>query len=202
MALLEVFRPEGRELVTLEAPPPEERGFSDFIIGRSPEVWLQLDDGEQNVSRLHAKLSPVAGRWAIEDLGSRNGTWVNGDRLARVRILWNDDEIRFATIMVVFRDPTEPEAFAKSRVATPDLTPREREVLVELCRPFFGANLLKRAASRTDIAQAMTTGEGAIQQHLGSLYDKFLIDDSGENRCDLLAVAVIERGVIGPGDYV
>jgi pSer/pThr/pTyr-binding forkhead associated (FHA) protein len=201
MALLEVFRPEERELITLEAPPPEERGFSDFIIGRSPEVWLRLDDGEQNVSRLHAKLSPVAGRWAIEDLGSRNGTWVNGDRLARVRILWNDDQIRFATFMVVFRDPTEPEAAVKARTVTPDLSLRERKVLVELCRPFFGANLLLRAASRSEIARAMVTGETAVQEHLVRLYDKLLIDDAGENRCDLLAVAVIEAGIVGPGDY-
>jgi len=78
MALLEVFGPEGRKLVNLDAPPPEECGFSDFIIGRSPEVWLRINDPKDSVSRLHAKFSPVGGRWAIEDLGSRNGTYVNG----------------------------------------------------------------------------------------------------------------------------
>jgi pSer/pThr/pTyr-binding forkhead associated (FHA) protein len=97
------------------------------------------------VSRLHAKFSPVGARWAIEDLGSRNGTWVNGDRLARVRILRNGDEIRFATITVLFRDPTvTDEDTTKPKAVAPAVTPRERDVLIELCRPFFGANLLKR----------------------------------------------------------
>jgi len=202
MALLEVFGPEGRKLVNLDAPPPEECGFSDFIIGRSPEVWLRINDPKDSVSRLHAKFSPVGGRWAIEDLGSRNGTWVNGDRLARVRILRNGDEIRFATITVLFRDPTATdEDTTKPKAVAPAVTPRERDVLVELCRPFFGANLLKRAASRREIADALFTGETAVQQHLGHLYDKFLIADTGENRRDLLAVAVIEAGIIGPGDY-
>jgi pSer/pThr/pTyr-binding forkhead associated (FHA) protein len=202
MALLEVFAPDGRKLVNLEAPPPEEGAFSDFIVGRSPEVWLRLTDPKGGVSRLHAKFSPVADRWAIEDLGSRNGTWVNGARLTGVRILRNGDEIRFATIAALFRDPTlADEDTTKPKAVPPSITPRERDVLVELCRPFFSANLLKRAASRREIADALFTGEAAVQQHLSHLYDKFFIAEAGENRRDLLAVTVIEAGIIVPGDY-
>jgi hypothetical protein len=202
MALLEVFCPEGRKLVELGEPPPDERDFSDFIIGRSPDVWLLVNDRADSVSRLHAKLSPVGGRWAIEDLGSRNGTWVNGERLARMRILHDRDEIRFATVSAQFRDPAAvEEKTTRPRATAPAITPRERDVLVELCRPFFGPNLLKRAASRREIAQALFTGEAAIQQHLGHLYDKFLIME-GDNKRDLLAVVAIESGVISHNDYV
>jgi pSer/pThr/pTyr-binding forkhead associated (FHA) protein len=199
MALLEVFRPQGRELRSLEAPETGDGGFADFIVGRSPEVWLSLED--KNVSKLHAKLSPVAGRWAIEDLGSRNGTWVNGDRIVQMRIFCHGDYIQLGSTTLHFRDPSlNTDSTTSPKRAAPPLTPREREVLIELCRPFFSSNLVKKATGRRDMATAMYTGEAAIQQHLGHLYDKFFIDGVGERR-DLLAVAVIEAGIIGPKDY-
>jgi pSer/pThr/pTyr-binding forkhead associated (FHA) protein len=200
VALLEVFRPQGREVVSLDAPESEGGGFADFIVGRSPEVWLTLED--RNVSKLHAKFSPVAGRWAIEDLGSRNGTWVNGDRIVQMRIFRHGDQIQLGSTTLLFRDPSSNvDSTTTPKRAAPPITPRERAVLVELCRPFFSSNLVKKATSRRDMAQAMYTGDAAIQQHLGHLYDKFFIAEDSRDRRDLLAVAVMEAGIIGPKDY-
>jgi predicted component of type VI protein secretion system len=49
------------------------------VIGRSDDVDLHLDCA--SVSRRHALLAYVDGGWMIADLGSRNGTWLNGWRL-------------------------------------------------------------------------------------------------------------------------
>lgn len=53
-------------------------------LGRSPDAAVMLEDPE--VSRLHARLNPVRGGFEIEDLRSRNGTFVNGTRVERVEL--------------------------------------------------------------------------------------------------------------------
>lgn len=45
-------------------------------LGRAPNARITLDDS--SVSAQHALLRPLDGSWTIEDLGSRNGTLVNG----------------------------------------------------------------------------------------------------------------------------
>src|SRR6476660_9513835 len=48
-------------------------------IGRSDDNSIQLDDGY--VSGHHAEVSFEHGRWTLRDLGSRNGTFINGERV-------------------------------------------------------------------------------------------------------------------------
>jgi pSer/pThr/pTyr-binding forkhead associated (FHA) protein len=57
----------------------------DFVLGRDPESDLAIDD--DRVSRRHARLAADAEGWSVHDLGSKNGTWIdgtpaNGQRLA------------------------------------------------------------------------------------------------------------------------
>jgi signal transduction histidine kinase/CheY-like chemotaxis protein len=69
------------------------------IIGRSPDAGVMLDDPE--VSRLHARLSRNdAGAFQIEDLGSKNGTLINGVRVER-RLLVYGDKIRLGPHVVL-----------------------------------------------------------------------------------------------------
>jgi len=65
-----------------------------LTLGRSPACELVLAD--DTVSRRHAALRLQDGRWLIRDLGSSNGTWVNGRRVfdAEVR---PGDEIRLGS---------------------------------------------------------------------------------------------------------
>lgn len=52
-------------------------------VGRHPEADLRFDpERERAVSGWHAELRPEAGRWWVRDLGSRNGTFVDGDPVA------------------------------------------------------------------------------------------------------------------------
>ena len=59
-------------------------------IGREGDVPLSFD---YNVSRRHAILDPVAGGVALEDLGSTNGTFVDGERLEGRTMLRNGQEV-------------------------------------------------------------------------------------------------------------
>ena len=58
-----------------------------------PDAWL---------SSRHARLRPILHRWAIEDLGSRNGTFVNGARV-REMMLADGDVIELGHSFLVFR---------------------------------------------------------------------------------------------------
>ena len=67
-------------------------------IGRMSDCWLTLDD--ELASRYHARLH-VAGRMAeLEDLGSRNGTYINGERVAGRRRLLDGDRIRIGRELI------------------------------------------------------------------------------------------------------
>ncbi len=50
-------------------------------IGRAPDNTIVLAD--RGISAQHARLVQRGGRWWVEDLGSTNGTWVNGRRVER-----------------------------------------------------------------------------------------------------------------------
>jgi hypothetical protein len=65
----------GAAICQLALPPVPGR----YVIGRAEDVDLRLDD--ISVSRRHALMAFVDGRWVLTDLGSRNGTWINGWRL-------------------------------------------------------------------------------------------------------------------------
>ncbi|MGQ4730713.1 DUF1707 and FHA domain-containing protein [Streptomyces sp. Ju416(a)] len=62
-------------------------------IGRDPANGLRLN--HETVSRLHAELSAQNGRWVLRDLGSTNGTCVNGQRLVGSIPVRDGDQVSF-----------------------------------------------------------------------------------------------------------
>lgn len=58
---------------------PLSAGDGD-ILGRG-RVWRDFFSAYATVSREHAKIALADGRWTIEDMGSTNGTYVNGEKL-------------------------------------------------------------------------------------------------------------------------
>ena len=67
-------------------------GEAPIVIGRSPACTLVLED--EYASSRHAALTPQADGWWIEDLSSRNGTFIDDERLSAPRQLKTGDIIR------------------------------------------------------------------------------------------------------------
>ena len=76
------------------------------IVGRAPECVLRLD--ESGLSRQHARLVPTAEGMQVEDLGSTNGTFINGKRIQR-GFASPGDEIGFDTLRFRLTSPSQQE---------------------------------------------------------------------------------------------
>jgi len=61
---------------------------------------VTVDD--PNVSRQHAEIRPRGGSWVLTDLGSTNGSQLNGRRLAAPTVLKPGDEIELGTTTLTF----------------------------------------------------------------------------------------------------
>ena len=69
------------------------------LLGRSSEA-LPLSDS--TVSRRHAEMTPDGGQWFVRDLGSQNGTWVNGVRIEGRIKLKPGDQVRTGATLLIF----------------------------------------------------------------------------------------------------
>jgi hypothetical protein len=75
-------------------------GSSGVTMGRSHQCELMLDD--PNVSRTHAEVRPRGGSWVITDLGSTNGSRVNGRTVEGSEVLKPGDQIELGTSQITF----------------------------------------------------------------------------------------------------
>ena len=78
----------------------------DNILGRGTDASVWLD--ATGVSRHHARIVVRRGEATIEDLGSKNGTYVGADRVATPRQLADGDQIRLGSVVITFRIPQVP----------------------------------------------------------------------------------------------
>jgi len=80
--------------ITIHLPDtahPQTFTQSEILIGRARECALRLED--DTVSARHARLSYHHGQWWVEDLGSKNGSTLNGETLTLAAVLTTGDEI-------------------------------------------------------------------------------------------------------------
>jgi pSer/pThr/pTyr-binding forkhead associated (FHA) protein len=90
------------ELTIVRGPSAGERFILDIpevTIGRDPNCEVFLND--RTVSRRHAHLSIQNGRAVIEDLGSLNGTWLDG-AIVTSGELFNGSTIQIGTFKMIF----------------------------------------------------------------------------------------------------
>jgi predicted component of type VI protein secretion system len=93
------------------------------MIGR--DVTNEIVVGDAEVSRQHARLTRTPGGYVLEDLGSTNGSFVNGERLMAPRVLNPGDLVAFGETVSLMFDALAPEAAAT--VATPAGSPATLE---------------------------------------------------------------------------
>ena len=111
---LEVWKPDGPELVPLDG--------DRLTIGThsSNDVVLSAD---RTVSRLHAVLEEFPAGWSLRDMGSRNGTFVNGQKLMGERVLGPGDEVRIGRTRLVLRGGGHSEHTATEAAQPPPPSP-------------------------------------------------------------------------------
>lgn len=81
-----------------------------LIIGRDATSGVAINDAE--VSRKHARLNFQGGKYVIEDLGSTNGTFVNGQRLVSSTVLKSGDVVSLGEQIVLMYEALSSDAGA------------------------------------------------------------------------------------------
>ncbi|MGH9024321.1 MAG: FHA domain-containing protein [Acidimicrobiia bacterium] len=192
---LELWSPDGPRLIQLLAPRS--------TIGRAESNDVAVG-GDKSVSRLHAVIERYPTGYCLRDLGSANGTYVNGAQVVGERRLRNGDEVRLGnsrmTFYVVGDDDTEATGVSQG---PPVLTRREHQLLVALCRPLLASAAFNQPTSIRQLADEMFVTEAAVKFHLANLYDKFGLterDDAGPSRRVLLANEAVRRRAVTIAD--
>jgi pSer/pThr/pTyr-binding forkhead associated (FHA) protein len=187
------------EIWALDGVRRVELAGGRVTVGKGDANDIALDD--PTVSRLHATLEQFADGWCVSDLGSSNGTYLNGERILGQRRLRHGDEIRIGRSRLLFRSSADATASrTETEEAAPTLTARERDVLVVLCRPLLARDLFTEPTSIKEIAAQLVVSEAAVKQHLANLYDKFDLGDDLGHRRTRLANEAIRRGAVTLGD--
>jgi hypothetical protein len=175
----------------------------NYSVGRHPDSDLVLD-WDPTVSRSHARLSRAGASWYLEDLNSENGTVVNGNRVSRVR-LGDNDQIRIGDTVIVFRQPgsSKVRETVTAGEPLPALTDPQRQVLVALAEPLFGAEPLRDPSTNTEISERVHLSLDSVKGHLRHLYKVFGIGpEVPQNRKRRkLADEAIRRGAVTSRDY-
>ncbi|HZU40141.1 MAG TPA: FHA domain-containing protein [Solirubrobacteraceae bacterium] len=176
-------------------------GGAERVIGRQSTCAVPLP-WDPSVSRVHAVLHPLGSEWAIEDDGlSRNGTYVNGERVTRARRLSNGDAIRIGATVLTFRtagqrlDAQTQTAPVGSRHVP--LTVAQRRVLEALCRPMVDAARDAVPATNRQIADELFLSVETVKSHMRALSALFSVDHLPQSqRRYVMAQSAIGLGLV------
>jgi hypothetical protein len=123
----------------------------EILIGREPNSTLQIDS--PGVSRKHARLIFQNNQYLLEDLGSSNGTFVNGERISKSWSLKNGDIISLGRMIQL-----------EYRIALPPVS----ATMIEGELPLVGVTIIEEAPQQPLVpTQPPPAPPGAIPPSLG-----------------------------------
>jgi pSer/pThr/pTyr-binding forkhead associated (FHA) protein len=175
-------------------------------VGRNPDSEIALTQ-DSEVSRTHALLERIGDEWTLVDDGlSRNGSFVNGNRVHSRQRLHDRDRLTFGQTQLVYRQPAGADD-EESTQRVPDqpqtipLSAMQRKVLIALCRP-VNASPFAPPATNKQIADEVFLSVDAVKAHLRILFDRFGVGElpQNEKRARLAARALLD-GVLRPQDF-
>jgi hypothetical protein len=189
-----LYRPSADEQRILELEPGTDRA----TIGRQPACDIALPE-DPSVSRVHAVLERIGEEWTLVDDGSsRNGSFVNGQRVHGRQLLRDGDTVLVGDTQLVFRAHRD-HAVAETLPATaapPAISSAQRRVLIALCRPLAGAGFAT-LPSNGEIAEELFLSSETVKSHMHALFHAFELDEvPPQQKRARLAAAALERGVV------
>ena len=163
--------------------------------GRARDLSLHWDD---EVSSVHVELTRIDEEWLIEDLSSKNGTFVKGIKLKKQRLA-DGDVLVVGVTSIQFNTPTPRVPPTKPSTGpvfpTKQLTPAQERVLRSLCRPYCSDREHALPATNQEIADALTMSPDGVKRHLRALFGLYGVAHLPQNHKRLkLAQAAIEAG--------
>jgi hypothetical protein len=174
-------------------------GQTSLTIGRGSGCDVRLA-WDERVSRVHAGLNLVGSDWALVDDGlSRNGTFLNGERLNGRRRLRDGDTFVLGSTSFRFWDTsqgaTQLTKVGEHSFTAASLSPTQRQIVTALCRPYKHDDPYATPASNQQIADEIFLSVDAVKTHLRTLFQKFHLEDLPQNQ---KRVKLVER-VLGLG---
>jgi hypothetical protein len=194
--------PPVQVIVELQGPHETEQVRLEgdrLSVGQSSQNDIVIRN-DPAVSRVHLLLEVVGPAWTVQDLGSRNGTFLNGERLLGTRVLRASDNLRLGSTRLQLTPIGVAGAAGGTEPAVPppELTRRERDCLVALCEPVLLGSVTTEPATVTQMAEALVVSESAVKKLLSRLYDKFGLEGQDRRR-GRLASDALRRGAVHIG---
>jgi len=182
----------------------EERA-SELTLGRQDGIDVSLP-WDAEVSAVHAELRRLGEEWTVADDGlSRNGTFLNGERISGRQRLRKGDRLLVGQTIIAYCH--EASGSSDTTVAsgtlpqTPRLSETQRRVLVALCRPYGEGAEFTVPASNQQIAQEVFLGLDAVKRHLRVLFQAFGLGELPQNQKRArLAELAMRLGIVSQRD--
>jgi hypothetical protein len=182
---------------------PVEPGADALWVGRGGAADLRLGWDEE-VSALHAQVEVVGGDECtlLDDGLSRNGSYVNEERVHGRRHLRDGDTLRFGRTTVRYRRPGEgaPEATVAAGAdlgAAATVSPAQRKVLVALCRPYKDGADFATPATNGEIGAELHLSVDAVKTHMRALFEKLGVGELPQNQKRVaLAERALQTGIV------
>jgi FHA domain len=170
---------------------------------RSSGVALTWDD---EVSRAHADVECIGEVWTLVDDGrSRNGSFVNGERVHGRRPLRHGDVLAVGQTTLTYVAPRtggDTSTAVGARSAPPPLTAAQRRVLVALCRPLARARFASPPSNR-ELASELCLSVETVKFHLHALFELFGISAMPQHhKRAALARLALEQGAVAPRELL
>jgi hypothetical protein len=168
-----------RQFVLLESS-------ASVTIGRGGGCDLRLSWDEE-VSRIHAQLDRMGTDWTLVDDGlSRNGTFLNGQRIDGRRVLHDGDTFVIGGTSILYQSAhaagVQATRVAQDAVTVLSLSPTQRQILTALCRPYKDGAPYATPGSNQQISAELFLSVDAVKTHLRTLFQKFHIEDLPQNQ--------------------
>ena len=160
---------------------------------------------DERVSRLHAEMELVGDDWVVADDGlSANGTYVNDERIQGRKRLRDGDLIRVGGTLIAFCRPADPEAgtaLSEDLASVAKVSPAQRRVLVEVCRPALEGNPYAAPPTNGQVAEALVLSIESVKTHMKALFEAFGLGavPQAQKRSALIERA-LRTGLVSPRD--